>query len=418
MNEVAILLVQIVLIIVSGRILAGVCRYFGQPPVVGEIAAGICLGPTIFGRLAPDTFASAFPLESIPSLLALSQLGLVFFMFLVGLEFAPEIVNERRRSVVVISHASIVVPFVLGTALALYLYPRMSDRGVTFTAFALFLGISMSVTAFPVLARILADRGLTHTRLGNTVIACAAVDDVTAWCVLAFVVVIARATAIAPLFVHLAFLVVYMAAMIWVVRPLLRRLAAAAVKRASSEAVLAAVVILVLISATVTELLGIHALFGAFVAGAILPREEKVVEALSKHIRGLTSVVFLPLFFAVTGLRTNVGLVNTTELWMICGLILLVAIAGKLGGALFSARAVGMPWRDAATIGVLMNTRGLMEMVVLNIGLEIGVISRGLFTMIVLMALITTAMTTPLIDRLMRREQEEMAVSKLKEAAA
>jgi Kef-type K+ transport system membrane component KefB len=299
--------------------------------------------------------------------------------------------------------------------LAFYLYPRVSGGNVTFTSFALFVGISMSITAFPVLARLLADRGLTGTRIGNIAIACAAVDDVTAWCILAVITVIARATAVAPLLVDLMLLAVYGAAMVTIVRRLLQRVWAYAEKRASSETVLAAIIVLIFTSAAITEVLGVHALFGAFVAGAIVPRESEFVAALTAHLRGLTSVVFLPLFFAITGLRTNVTLLDTVELWLICGLILLVAIAGKLGGGMLSAAAVGMPWRDAATMGVLMNTRGLMEMVVLNVGLEIGVISRGLFTMIVLMALVTTAMATPLIDVLLRREREATATAKLKE---
>lgn len=415
MNEIAILMMQIVIIIVSGRLMAALLRYLGQPAVIGEIAAGICLGPTVFGRFAPDAFAVVFSPQRISTLLSLSQLGLVFFMFLVGLEFAPELMRNRRRSVIIISNVSIAVPFALGAALAFYVYPRVSDRSVAFTGFALFLGISMSITAFPVLARILEQRGLSQTRLGNIVIACAAVDDITAWCILAVVVEIARATALTPLLLNLALLIAYAVVMITIVRPLLRRVSAYAAKQASSELVLAAVVVLVLISATITELLKIHALFGAFLVGAILPREAKVVEALHAHVRGLTSVVFLPLFFAVTGVRMNVGLVNTAELWLICGLILVVAIAGKLGGAMVSAMSIGMSWRDAATIGVLMNTRGLVELVVLNIGLEIGVLSRSLFTMIVLMALVTTAMTTPLVDRLLRHGSEETAVTKLKE---
>jgi Kef-type K+ transport system membrane component KefB len=383
--------------------------------VIGEIAAGICLGPTLFGRLAPDAFAATFTPESMPTLLAFSQLGLVLFMFLVGLELDPETMRERRQTVVMISHTGILVPFVLGTALALYLYPRLSDASVTFTSFALFLGISMSITAFPVLARILADRGLAETRLGNMAIACAAVEDVTAWCILAALVVIARATAVAPLLFNLLLLAAYAFFMINIVRRLLRRWSAHAEKRASSETVLAGVVVLIFASAAVTEMLGVHALFGAFLAGAILPRQRKVVEALIAHIRGLTSVVLLPLFFAVTGLRTNIDLVNTPELWMICGLILLVAVVGKIGGGMLSALGAGMSWRDAATIGVLMNTRGLMEMVVLNVGLEIGVLSRALFTMCVLMALVTTAMTTPLIDLLLRRERKQIAAARLEE---
>jgi len=290
------------------------------------------------------------------------------------------------------------VPFLLGAALALYLYPRVSDTGVPFRSFALFLGTSMSITAFPVLARILEERHLLRTKMGNTVIACAAVDDITAWCILAVVVMIVRAGDPAHLALRLVLLAIYVVAMIVVVRPLLRtRL---------TRNMLAAALLLVLASAGTTEFLGIHALFGAFLAGTVMPRIGGVSEALITQTRGVTTVIFLPLFFAVTGLRTNVGLLHARGLWFCCLLVLAVAIAGKLGGALLSARGVGFSWREATAIGVLMNTRGLMEMVVLNIGLDIGVISRSLFTMIVIMALVTTAMTTPLLDRLLPRTGE------------
>jgi Kef-type K+ transport system membrane component KefB len=386
MNALAITLLQIVIVTISARAMAMLLRRLGQPAVIGEIAAGILLGPSLFGLIAPGLFATVFPANSMPTLLALSQIGLILFMFLVGLEFAPELVRERPHTVVVISHVSIIVPFILGTALAVYLYPRVAGPGVAYRSFVLFLGTSMSITAFPVLARILEERQLLKTKIGNTVIACAAVDDVTAWCILAFVVMLARAGDPMRLAMQLVLLAVYVVVMLFVVRPRLK------------QPSLTVALLLVFASAWSTELLGIHALFGAFLAGAIMPRDAHLREALAGHLRGLTSIVFLPLFFAVTGLRTNIGSLATPELWLCCALVLLVAIVGKFGGATLSAVSVGLSWREASAIGVLMNTRGLMEMVVVNIGLEIGVVSPSLYTMIVIMALVTTAMTSPLLD--------------------
>ena len=399
----ALTLLQIIVIVVCGRALGLLSKRFGQPAVIGEIAAGILLGPSLFGRVAPETFTQLFPQDSLAPLMLLSQVGLILFMFLVGLEFAPKVVSERKHVVVVISHVSIIVPFILGTLLAFYLYPRVSDPGVTFRSFALFLGIAMSITAFPVLARILEERHLLRTRMGNTAIGCAAVDDVTAWCLLAFVVMLVRASDPRQLVLQLSLLVLYALTMLFGVRRLL-----------PSKINIAMALVFVFASAWITEVLGIHALFGAFLAGAILPRDAALCERLAGHVREVTSIVFLPLFFAVTGLRMNVGLLQTPELWLCCALVLLVAIAGKFGGATLSAKAVGFSWRDASAIGVLMNTRGLMEMVVLNIGLEIGVVSRSLFTMCIIMALVTTAMTAPLLDRLVHRTRE---VEALDEAA-
>ncbi|HEX2832503.1 MAG TPA: cation:proton antiporter [Thermoanaerobaculia bacterium] len=401
MHELALTLLQIIVIVVSGRAVAALLRLFGQPSVIGEVTAGILLGPSALGVFAPELFTRLFPPQSIPTLTSLSQIGLVLFMFLVGLEFAPEWMRERRHDIVVISHTSIVVPFILGTALALYLYPRVSTPGVAFRGFALFLGISMSITAFPVLARILTERNLLRTKIGNTVIACAAVDDVTAWSILAFVVMIVRSTSPAHFAVRILLLLLYVLLMLYTIRPLLHRLMPRLRSEAAHEGVLTFVLLVVLASASVTEALGIHALFGAFLVGAILPREGRLVEMLVGHTRGLTTILFLPLFFAITGLRTNFGLLQGSVMWTCFALVLFVAIVGKFGGAMISAVAVGFSWRDATAIGALMNTRGLMEMVVLNIGLDIGVVSRPLFTMCVLMALVTTAMTTPFVDRLL-----------------
>lgn len=390
MNGLALTLLQILIIIAASRAMGALLRRLGQPAVVGEIAAGIFLGPSLFGVIAPDTFAKIFPAASIPTLFSLSQVGLILFMFLVGLEFVPELLRERKHTVVVISHTSIIVPFILGTMLAVYLYPRVSDPGVPYRSFVLFLGTAMSITAFPVLARILEDRNLMKTRLGNVAIACAAVDDVTAWCILAFVVMLARAGEPMQFALQLVLVVAYVVLMLKVVRPRLKKPS------------LFVALLIVFASAWATELLGIHALFGAFLAGAIMPREAALNESFQEQIRGLTSIVFLPLFFAVTGLRTNIGSLGTPTLWLCCALVLLVAIVGKFGGAAASAAAVGFPWREATAIGLLMNTRGLMEMVVVNVGLEIGVVSPSLYTMIVIMALVTTAMTTPLLELIAR----------------
>ena len=388
MHGLALTLLQIVVIIAAARAMGILLRRLGQPAVIGEIAAGIILGPSLFGAMAPDAFAALFPANSLATLSTLSQLGLILFMFLVGLEFAPELVRERRHTVVVISHVSIIVPFVLGTLLAIYLYPRVSEPGVAYRSFVLFLGTAMSITAFPVLARILEERDLLKTKMGHTAIACAAVDDVTAWCILAFVVMLARAGEPLQFALQLVLVALYVLAMLFVVRPRLRRPS------------LFAALVLVFASAWATESLGIHALFGAFLAGAIMPRGTNFEE----QIRGLTTIVFLPVFFAVTGLRTNIGSLETPVLWLCCALVLVVAIAGKFGGAAASAAAVGFRWPEATAIGLLMNTRGLMEMVVVNVGLEIGVVSTSLYTMIVIMALVTTAMTAPLLDLLAARK--------------
>lgn len=405
MHGLAVTLLQIIIIVISGRVLGLVLKRVGQPAVIGEIAAGILLGPSAFGRLAPEAFARVFPSESISTLQSFSQIGLVMFMFLVGLEFAPQLFREKKRSFVIISHASIIVPFALGMLLAGYLYPRVSDPGVPFRGFSLFLGTAMSITAFPVLARILTERHLLRTRMGSTAIGCAAVDDVTAWCVLAFVVMLVRAGDPMEFAIRIVLVLLYVMAMLFVVRPMLRRV------RGMNDAVLAGMLLFALGSAWLTETLGIHALFGAFLAGAILPRETPLNEGIVNQVRGLTSVIFLPLFFAVTGLRTNVGLLSSGMMWLCCALVLLVAIVGKFGGATIAAAATGFSWREATAIGVLMNTRGLMEMVVVNIGLDIGVVSRALYTMIVIMALVTTAMATPLLDLLVHRMREVEAPS-------
>ena len=394
------LILQIATILVVARLFGKLFRRFGQPQVVGEMIAGVVLGPSVFGALAPAVSAYVFPAASLDYLNALSQIGLLLFMFLIGLEMDARLLRGSTRAALLTSHASIVLPFLLGVALAFSFFDYAPPQpGIAFTGYALFMGIAMSVTAFPVLARILHERKLTTTRLGAMALACAAVDDVTAWCILAVVVMIVRVGSVGNSILltvggSLAFVVL----MVAVFRPLIRGwLDRRAGNTAISQDLVAALLIFAFASAWTTEWLGIHSLFGAFLAGAILPAHYPFVRELIRRLEDLTVVFLLPLFFAFTGLRTQIGLLDHPEMWIKTLLIIAVAVAGKLGGSALAARAGGMGWRDAASLGALMNTRGLMELVVLNIGLDIGVIPPTLFTMMVIMALVTTFMTTPLL---------------------
>jgi len=400
MNLLLTLLLQIAVILAVARAVGWIFRRFHQPQVVGEMAAGILLGPSLFGWVAPDLSAALFPPESLEYLNVLSQVGLLFFMFLVGLEFDPRMLRGRGRAAIVISHVSIVVPFGLGAALALFLYPRLSAETVPFTGFALFMGAAMSVTAFPVLARILTERNLLRTRLGALTIACAAVDDVTAWTILAFVIAIVRSTAAeTPLWITLSGTLLYMGVLIFGVRRALLWLESFYHNRGRlTQDMVAGILLLLLVSSWTTEWLGIHALFGAFALGAVMPKDPGFVHDLVAKLEDVTVIFLLPLFFAFTGLRTSIGLVSGAEMWLYAGLILFVAVLGKFGGSALAARATGLPWREAGALGILMNTRGLMELVILSIGLELGVISPTLFTMMVFMALFTTFMTTPILE--------------------
>lgn len=400
MHFLLLLLLQIGVVIVAARLTGLLFRYIRQPQVVGEMAAGILLGPSLLGWVAPDVSAYLFPAESLTHLNVLSQVGVVLLMFLVGLELDPKLLRGRGHAAVVVSHVSIVAPFFLGSVLALHLYPQLSDASVPFHGFALFMGAAMSVTAFPVLARILAERNLTRTKLGAVTTACAAVDDVTAWSILAVVIALVRAETMAtPLWITLLGTAVYVVVMLFLVRPALRRLEARYhnVGRFTQD-MLAIVLLLVLASAWVTEWIGIHALFGAFLLGAVMPKDRGFVHDIASKIEDLTVVFLLPLFFANAGLRASIGLVEDAQMWGFFGLVMLVAVAGKFGGSTLAARLTGLSWREASALGILMNTRGLMELVILTIGLDIGVISPALFTIMVMMALVTTAMTTPVVQ--------------------
>src|SRR5947209_1105147 len=400
MPDIFTLIMQIALVLVVSRIGGSLFLKIRQPRVVGEMFAGIMLGPSLLGWIAPHWSQVLFPPSSLGYLSALSQVGVVIFMFLVGLGINPKELKRQSHTAVLTSHLSITLPFVLASFAAIYLYPRLSDNSVPFLSFALFLGAAMSITAFPVLARILTERHLLHSRLGTVAIACAAVDDVTGWCVLAYIVVVIRTTGRhTSIWLTLGGIITFALVMMFGVRRLLAGFEERYRRNGRlSETAFALMVLLVLISALCTERLGIHLLFGSFLMGAIMPKEHRFVRYVLDRFEVLIGILLLPLFFAFTGLRTNIALFKCQEMWMYCGLIILVATVGKFGGSMLAAWWTGMPTREAAGLGALMNTRGLMELVVLNIGLDIKVISPALFSMMVLMALTTTFMTSPALE--------------------
>lgn len=398
-SPVSVLLMQIVVIVVVARLFSRVFRRIGQPPVMGEMLAGIVLGPSVLGFFFPQVMSFVFPATSLETLRLLSQIGVVLFMFVVGMELNVRHLKEKGSAAVMISHASIIVPFVLGAGLALFLYRELAPPGTSFSAFALFIGVAMSITAFPVLARILEDRGLSQTNLGSIAITCAAVDDVTAWCILALVIALVQASGISVSLATVVFTLLFAAAMIFVVRPQLRRMVNQATgSHVHTRRLIAGVLAFVLVCALITETIGIHALFGAFVAGVVMPPSVDFRTFLRDRLDAFSAAALLPLFFVFTGLRTQVTLLNDWQSWALCGVIILVAIAGKLGGSMLMSRFTGMDWSQSFSIGVLMNTRGLVELVVLNIGYDLGILSGRIFAMMVLMALVTTFMTGPLLS--------------------
>jgi Kef-type K+ transport system membrane component KefB len=393
-----LLLAQIAAILLVSRALGLVARAFGQPLVIAEMIGGILLGPSLLGAAWPQGYATLFPASSMPVLQMLSQLGLVLFMFMVGLELDPTLLRGRQRASILISHTSIVFPFILGVGSAWLLRDSYKSASVELLPFALFLGIALSVTAFPVLARILSERGLMQSRVGAIAIACAAVDDVTAWCLLATVVAIAKASAMTDALWTLGLSALFSGFMVLLARPLFQRLGQRLAKPSEpSSSVVVGVLLLLVISAGVTEAIGIHALFGAFLFGACLPKQGGFAKALAEKLESVAVLLLMPLFFAYSGIRTQIGLVSGVEEWAITLGFILVATLGKFGGSTIAARVTGIRWREASAIGVLMNTRGLMELIVLNVGLDLGVISPTIFTMLVIMALVTTIATTPVL---------------------
>lgn len=392
----AILLLQIITIIIIARIVGVMFRLIGQPMVIGEIAAGVILGPSLFGAYFPEMSGFLFPVASLGNLQFLSQIGLILFMFIIGMELDLKILKNRASDAVIISHASIVIPFSLGVGLAYFLYTDLSPDHINFLSFSLFMGISMSITAFPVLARIVQERGMTKTHIGALVITCAAADDITAWSILAAVVAIVKAGSFVNSLYTIALALVYIVIMLKVIKPFLQKLGDIhSSKENLGKSIVAIFFVVLFLSAYTTELIGIHALFGAFMAGVIMPGNPRFRNIFVEKLEDVAVVLFLPLFFVFTGLRTEIGLLNDVELWKDFALIIAVAVVGKFVGSALAAKFVGQRWKDSLMIGALMNTRGLMELVVLNIAYDLGVLSPEIFTMLVLMALVTTFMTGP-----------------------
>ena len=399
MNTVVLILIEILVVIGGSRLVGWAFRSIDQPLVIGEIVAGIALGPSLLGWLAPDLSALLFPIAAIPFLNVLSQIGLIFFMFLIGLELDPKYLRGNLKTAVVTSGVSILVPFSLAGILALLIYPILSNNSVSFTAFALFLGAAMSITAFPVLARIITENNLQNTRLGTLALTCAAVDDVTAWCLLALAIAVTRTNSMAgaiPIIIYSAF---YIGAMLTLGRWLLKFLANYYdLTGKLSQLMLAGIYMAVVASALITEAIGIHLIFGAFLIGAAMPKNPRLVREIAQKTVDFVLIFLLPIFFAYSGLKTQVGLLNSPDLWLLCAAILGVAIVGKYFGTYYAARSCQIDRQEASALGWLMNTRGLTELIVLNIGLDLGVISPILFTMLVIMALVTTFMTSPLLE--------------------
>ncbi|MDP1784544.1 MAG: cation:proton antiporter [Sulfuricurvum sp.] len=416
-HPLALLLIQIVVIMVATRLFGFLVSFVAQPTVVGEIIAGIILGPSLLGLFFPEFSLLLFPKEALGNLHLISQLGLIFFMFVVGMELDFEKIKKQSSASVFISHASIIFPFFLGVLLSYWLYPLFAPKNVSFMPFALFIGIAMSITAFPVLARIIKEKNLTDTRYGAMAITCAATDDITAWYILALIIALSITGTLGSSLLLLLFIAAYVVIMFYGIRPLLSKIGRTQNERLSMNA-MSAIVVVLLISSLVTESIGIHALFGAFMAGAMMPSSatSRLKELIAPRLEYVSLLVLLPLFFALTGLRTEIGLLNTSDAWLACGLIIIVAVTGKLLGSSLASKFMGFNWRDSFALGILMNTRGLMELVVLNIGFELGILSAELFTMFVVMALVTTFMTGPMLRLVTKNSKGERIIATMQKS--
>jgi Kef-type K+ transport system membrane component KefB len=408
------LLLQFIVIIVAARIVGSVFTRLGQPSVIGEITAGILLGPSLLGWVWPQGAGFVFAKESLGSLQLFSQLGVCLFMFVVGMELDPKLLRQKARTAAIISNVSILVPFVLGVLAALWLHASYAPPGTAVLTFALFMGTAMSITAFPVLVRILKDRGIFGTPLGNLAVACAAVGDAAAWAMLAIVVALAHASGLDRALLGLALVVLFVGVMVKFVRPRMARLlGVTGTDTAPDRATMGAALIFMTVSALVTEIIGIHALFGAFLAGVVMPRDRKFRDGLTVQLEHFSGAFLMPLFFAVSGLRTQVGLLDDPASWLVCAAIIAIAMLGKLGGTMIAARFLGIEWRESFALGALMNTRGLVELVALNIGYDLGILSPEIFTMMVLMALATTFMAGPLLNLVSRPASHSQADASL-----
>ncbi len=406
-HPIAQLFLQILVVLSFARIFVILFRKLHQPTVVGEVLAGILLGPSCVGLFFPEVFHVIFPKESLTELQIVSQFGLIIFMFVIGMELDVGTFKEKIRTAIFISHGSIVISFLGGLFLAIYLYPKFANPEIRFIDFGLFMGISMSIAAFPVLARIIQEKGISKSDFGLMIITCAAVDDVSAWVLLAVIISIIQSNGIISIFLHLLFTLLYILFTVYILQPFLTRVSKIYItQEVIGRGVLSLVVIILISSALTTEMIGIHALFGAFLAGVIMPNTGELRRVLTEKLEDFSAVLLLPLFFAYTGLRTEIISLDSWYSWKICGIVIFSAILGKFGGSFISARIAGMSLKESTTLGILMNTRGLMELVVLNIGYDLGILNKEIFAIMVIMALVTTLLTGPLTKLLHKSESK------------
>jgi len=394
-NSQAIIIFQVALILIIARLTGLLFKKIGQPIVMGEIVAGIILGPSVLGLVLPDVSQFIFPKSSLSNLQVLSNIGLLIFMFIVGMEFKLNVIKEETRTIISISYASIIFPFILGVLLALTILKAYLPTNLSFFTYALYIGVAVSITSFTVLARIMRDRGITNTRLGSIVISCTALNDIIAWCILAVVIATFKAGSSTFAMYTFLFVALFVFLMILVVKPLIKKLFQ---KNKESNSTFFLIYSTLLVSSYISEVIGIHMLFGAFLAGAIMPTNADFRKYVIDKLENFAFVLLLPLYFAFTGLRTQIGLLDNSATWINCIIIIVVAIVGKFIGCSVSARLMGEPVKASLSIGVLMNTRGLTELVVLNIGYELGILKPELFTIMVVMALFTTFITSPLLN--------------------
>jgi Kef-type K+ transport system membrane component KefB len=416
-HPLAILLLQIITIIFFARTFGFIFTKIGLPSVIGEIFAGLFLGPSFLGQWAPEFTDFIFPLSSLDNLQLLSKLGLVLFMFVIGMELDLKILKNKLNDAIIISHSGIFLSFLLGVFLAYHMYDAYTKEGVSFMSFALFMGTSLSITAFPILARIIHERNLTKTKLGVLVITSAAIDDITGWCILASVIAFVNAGDVTTALFTITLALIFVLIMLKIVQPFFKKLGEIySNKEALSINVVAAVYGVLLISSFITEIIGIHVLFGAFIAGVIMPPSANFRRIMIEKTESVSLSLLLPLFFVYTGLRTQINLLNDASALQTTLLIILLAIGGKIMGAGLASRFIGQTWKNSLSVGVLMSTRGLMELVVLNIGYDFGILSPEVFTMMIVMILSTTLLSGPMLSlvALMFKNEKDESTSELK----
>lgn len=411
----SLLLLQTMIILITARLFGLLSQKVGLPSVIGEITAGIALGPSLLGYVSPSAFCFLFPESSLGNLKFLSQIGLVLFMFIIGMELDLSKLKNKKHHAVFISHFAIFLSFTIGIIMAYFIYFNFAPRNIPFLSFALFIGVSISITAFPVLARIISEKGLKKTALGTMALASAAIDDVTAWCLLACVIAVVKAGSVVSALFTIVLAMVFVVCMLYVVQPLMRRVFLTQLESEHpNQGIVAVSFFTMLVSAYIAEIIGIHALFGAFMAGVVMPHSVRFKTALTEKVEDVSLLMFLPIFFAYSGLRTQITLLNDIVLWKYAGLIIFGAVVGKFGGGFIASKLSGFNWHTALSMGALLNTRGLVELVVLNIGLDLGVLSPKLFAIMVIMALVTTFMTGPilhLIDLVFGKSQQKLEES-------